>query len=144
MVISSAPSTDTKSQERHSLCPRCEASLVSKYNEPQCLQCGYVDYNYKPPTRIGRKSLMSSSTRYVFRYIGDAPRLAETLAHVQVRRLRNRIVFGVTCPFCDDEVDMEQTSLSGKRKIIREERYRCQFGHRVSLIPRKDGSMGWK
>ena len=87
---------------------------------------------------------MSSSTRYVFRYIGEAPLLAETLAHVQLRRLRNRIVFGVTCPFCDDEVEMEQSSLSGKRKEIREERFQCHLGHRVSLIPRKDGSMGWK
>ena len=145
MVISSAPSTGTKSQVRHSACPRCEAFLVSSYYEPQCLQCGYVDYSYTPPTRIGKKNLISSSTRYVFRYIGEAPLLSETLAHVQLRRLRNRIVFGVTCPFCETpDVEMEQASLSGKRKEIREERYRCSDGHRVSLIPRKDGSMGWK
>ena len=144
MVISSAPSSDTKPQVRHNLCPRCDASLVSTYYEPQCLQCGYVDYSYSPPTQIGRKNLLSSSTRYVFRYIGDFPKFAETLAHVQVRRLRNRIVFGVTCPFCKDDVDMEPTSLSGRRKQIREERYRCRAGHRVSLIPRRDGSMGWK
>ena len=144
MVISSAHSPDTKPQVRHSMCPRCDTSLVSRYDEPQCLQCGYVDYSYSPPTRIGKRNLMSSSTRYVFRYIGEFPKFAETLAHVQVRRLRNRIVFGVTCPFCKDDVDMEQTSLSGKRKQIREERYRCESGHRVSLIPRKDGSMGWK
>ena len=144
MVISSAHSPDTNLQVRHSMCPRCDASLVSRYDEPQCLQCGYVDYSYSPPTRIGKRNLMSSSTRYVFRYIGEFPKFAETLAHVQVRRLRNRIVFGVTCPFCKDDVDMEQTSLSGKRKQIREERYRCESGHRVSLIPRKDGSMGWK
>ena len=80
----------------------------------------------------------------MFRYMGDAPKLAETLAYVQLRRLRNRIVFGVTCPFCATDVEMEQSSLSGKRKEIREERYRCPDGHRVSLIPRKDGSMGWK
>ena len=80
MVISSAPSTGTKSQVRHSACPRCEAFLVSSYYEPQCLQCGYVDYSYTPPTRIGKKNLISSSTRYVFRYIGEAPLLSETLA----------------------------------------------------------------
>lgn len=144
MVVSSAPSTDIRPQARHALCPRCEASLVSNYFEPQCLQCGYVDYSYTPPTQIGRKNLMSAATRYVFRYVGDAPKLAETLAHVQLRRLRNRVVFGVTCPLCDEDVEMEQTSLSGKRKEIREERYRCPEGHRVSLIPRRDGSMGWK
>ena len=144
MVISSASSTDTNLQVRHNTCPRCDASLVSSYYEPQCLQCGYVDYGFKPPARIGKKNLMSSSTRYVFRYIGEAPLLAETLAHVQLRRLRNRIVFGVTCPFCDDDVEMEQSSLSGRRKEIREERFHCHYGHRVSLVPRQDGSMGWK
>ena len=144
MVISSAPSTDTNSQTQQSLCPRCEAPLVSMYYEPQCLSCGYVDYSYTPPAQIGKKNLMSAGTRFVFRYMGDAPKLAETLAHVQLRRLRNRIVFGVTCPFCETDVEMEQSSLSGKRKEIREERYRCPEGHRVSLIPRKDGSMGWK
>lgn len=144
MVVSSAPSTSTRTQAQHAVCPRCEASLVSNYYEPQCLQCGYVDYSYTPPTQIGRRNLMSAATRYVFRYVGDAPKLAETLAHVQLRRLRNRVVFGVTCPLCDHEVEMEQTSLSGKRKEIREERYRCPDGHRVSLIPRRDGSMGWK
>ena len=144
MVISLAPSTDTKSQVKHSACPRCEASLVSNYYEPHCLQCGYVDYSYTPPSKIGKKNLMSAGTLYVFRYMGDSPTLSETLAHVQLRRLRNRIVFGVTCPFCDDDVEMEQSSLSGKRKEIREERYRCPYGHRVSLIPRKDGNMGWK
>ena len=144
MVVSSAPSTHTRTQVEHTQCPRCEASLVSNYYEPQCLQCGYVDYSYTPPTQIGRRNLMSAATRYVFRYVGDAPKLAETLAHVQLRRLRNRVVFGVTCPLCDEDVEMEQTSLSGKRKEIREERYRCPEGHRVSLIPRKDGSMGWK
>lgn len=144
MVISSAPSTNTQTQTRHNPCPRCAASLVSNYYEPQCLQCGYVDYSYTPPTVIGKKNLMSAGTRFVFRYMGDAPKLTETLAHVQLRRLRNRIVFGVTCPFCVTDVEMEQSSLSGKRKEIREERYRCPDGHRVSLIPRKDGSMGWK
>ena len=145
MVISSAPSTNTGLQTRKNVCPRCDGSVVSNYYEPQCLQCGYVDYTYTPPTRIGSKSLLSAGTRFVFRYMGDAPKLTETLAHVQLRRLRNRVVFGVTCPLCDSpDVEMEQSSLSGKRKEIREERYRCPYGHRVSLIPRKDGGMGWK
>ena len=147
MVISSAPSANIKSKTLHSVCPRCEAPLVSNYHEPQCLQCGYVDYSYTPPARIGRKNLMSSGTSFAFRYMGDAPKLTDTLTYVQLRRLRNRIVFGVTCPFCktnDVDVDMEQSSLSGKRKEIREERYHCPVGHRVSLVPRRDGSMGWK
>ena len=72
MVVSSAPSSNTRTQAEHAVCPRCEASLVSNYYEPQCLQCGYVDYSYTPPTQIGRRNLMSAATRYVFRYVGDA------------------------------------------------------------------------
>ena len=63
-------------------------------------------------------------------------------SHVQLRRQRNKVVYGVTCPFCGSE--MEQSSLSGKRREIREERYRCPLGHRISLIPKRDGNMGWK
>ncbi len=141
MVISSAPTTTVKTRPQQ-VCPRCEASLIRTYNEPECLQCGYVDYKYVSPTPITAKSLMSSATRFVFRYIGDAPNLMETLVHVQLRRIRNRIVYAVTCPFCQSHMD--QSSLSGKRREIREERYKCFQGHRVSLIPRKSGSMGWK
>ena len=141
MVISSAPTTAVRPRPQQ-LCPRCDAALIKAYYEPECLQCGFVDYSYTRPIRIGKKSLMSAGTQFVFRYVGDAPRLVETLAHVRLRRLRSRIVFGVTCPFC--EAEMDQSSLSGKRREIREERYRCPEGHRVSLIPRRDGSMGWK
>ena len=141
MVISIAPRTATTTR-RSRICPRCDASLIITYDEPECLQCGFVDYSYTPPIQIGKKNLVSAGTWYVFRYIGDAPKLMETLTHVHLKRLRNRIVYGVTCPFCQKE--MEQSSLSGKRREIREERYRCPDGHRVSLIPKADGSMGWK
>ena len=66
----------------------------------------------------------------------------ETLIHAQLRRIRNRIVYDVTCPFCESE--MEQSSLSGKRREIREERYKCPDGHRISLIPNKQNIMGWR
>lgn len=124
-------------------CPRCNTQLTIAYNEPECLQCGYADYSYVPPVNKRKeKSLLSAGTRYVLRYVGDFPYLNETLAHVKLKRLRNRVVFGVTCPFCEQE--MEQSSLSGKRREVREERYRCEDGHRVSLTPAKGGSLGWK
>ena len=116
--------------------------MILIYDEPECLQCGYADYTYTPPTPFGPKSLMSSATKDVFRYTGDSGNLSETLVHVQLRRQRNKVVYDVTCPFC--ESDMEQSSLSGKRREIREERYRCPQGHRISLIPKRNGDMGWK
>ncbi len=141
MVIASAPTIAPKTRQGR-VCPRCTASLVMTYDEPECLQCGFADYTYTPPTPITKKSLISAGTRYVFRYIGDSPNLAETLAYIHLRKIRNRVIYGVTCPFC--QLQMDQSSLSGKRRELREERYRCPDGHRVSLIPSKNGNMGWK
>jgi len=124
------------------VCQRCESKMIITYEELECLLCGYVDYTYTPPVKIRSKSIVSTGTRYVLRYVGDSKKLSETLTYVQLRRLRNRVVFGVRCPFC--ETEMEQSSLSGKRREVREERYKCESGHRVSLLPKADGSMGWK
>ena len=67
---------------------------------------------------------------------------SETLIHARLQRVRNRVIYDVTCPFC--EARMERSSLSGKRRDLREERYRCPKEHRVSLIPKRGGGMGWK
>lgn len=128
---------------RELTCPRCDSQLRINYHEPECLQCGYVDYTYAPPTvSRKKKSIISAGTRYVLRYVGDFRSLSERLTYVQLKRVRNRVVFGVTCPFCERE--MEQSSLSGKRREVREERYKCDDGHRVSLTPNANGSLGWK
>ena len=125
------------------ICPRCDTQLRINYDEPECLQCGYVDYAYTPPAvRRKPKSIISAGTRYVLRYVGDFPSLSERLTYVQLKRVRNRVVFGVTCPFCQRQ--MEQSSLSGKRREVREERYKCDEGHRVSLTPTTNSSLGWK
>ena len=124
-------------------CPRCHDTLVRGFEEPECLKCGYVDYRYRDRPRNGRpKNLVSAGATYVLRYAGDSPQLAHTLAYVQAVRLRNRAVYEVTCPFCSNL--MEQSSLSGKRRDIREERFKCHQGHRVSLTPGKNRSLGWK
>ncbi len=123
-------------------CPRCETRLIITYDEPECLTCGFADYSYIPPTTIGKRNMISTATMFVFRYIGDEPKMAEKLAYVQLRRIGIRVVYDVTCPFCPHQ--MEQSSLSGKRSEPREERYRCPQEHRISLIPKKDGGMGWK
>lgn len=128
---------------REFICPRCDSQLRMNYDEPQCLQCGYVDYSYSPPIDPNKpKSILSAGTKYVLRYVGDFPTLTETLTYVQLRRVRNRVVFGVTCPFCNNQMD--QSSLSGKRREVREERYKCMEGHRVSLTPARNGGLGWK
>ena len=124
-------------------CQRCGAKLVMGYYEPQCMCCGYVDYSYTPqsPPREDR-CIISTATRYVLRYVGDFPTLTETLTHVRLVRVRNRVVFDVDCPFCDK--NMDESSLSGKRPEVREQRYKCLDGHRVSLVPGKRGMLGWR
>ena len=126
---------------RRMTCPRCSSQLRINYYEPECLRCGYVDYSV-PPTSSTNGSLLSSGTGYVLRYVGQFSSLADTLTHVKLERVRNRVVYGVRCPFCTRP--MSQTSLSGKRREIREERYKCVEGHRVSLAPGKNGALGWK
>ena len=85
---------------------------------------------------------MSSATRFVIRYAGDSIHLVETLTYVRLVRRRNRAVYAVNCPFCQSS--MEETSLSGMRPEAREHRFRCSDGHRVSLIPRRNGMLGWR
>ena len=145
-MVTSAPATTTTTETDPTplACPRCNGRLYTRYHEPECMQCGYAHYPHTPPTKIGNTNLMSSGTRSVIRYVGDAPLLTERLLYVRLTRMGTRIVYAVTCPFC--EVEMEQSSLSGKRREIREERYRCPDGHRISLIPipNRDRPLGWK
>ena len=123
------------------LCPRCSAKLRITYYEPQCIQCGFVDYEYKEKIKK-TKNVVNSGTKYVLRYIGESESLNNTLVNIELYRLGNRAVYDVTCPFCTTH--MEQTSLSGKRRDMKEERYRCDKGHRVSLKVKDDGGLGWK
>ena len=128
---------------KSSVCPRCSSRLYTGDDELQCIMCGFADYSV---TKVGldrpSTNVVSSATRHVFRYVGDFPTLSETLTHAQLVRVRNRAMYAVKCPFCQQE--MERSSLSGKRPDIREERYRCTDGHRVSLIPTRSGKLGWK
>ena len=124
-------------------CLRCDSRLLMGYDEPQCLNCGYADYSYNPiPKSDSAKSIVSTATRFIVRYSGNSPAFDETLTHVRVVRIRNRVAYAVKCPFCDKRMD--QSSLSGKRPDVREQRYKCLDGHRVSLIPDKNGMMRWK
>ena len=135
--------TNGSSNGHRMICPRCEAQLRISYHEPECLQCGYVDYQYTPAySNPQKKSIISTATNDILRYVGDSRTLSDTLTYVKLQRERNRVVYRVSCPFCGQ--GMAQSSLSGKRREIREERYKCTYGHRVSLTPGKNGSLGWK
>ncbi len=124
-------------------CPKCSSTIVKTYYEPQCLQCGYVDYSSElDKIESPGSTVVGSATRYMVRYKGHSENFKDKLTHVKVIRIKNRIVFDVNCPFCDSS--MEQTSLSGKRKDLREERFKCDQGHRVSLVPAKKNGIAWR
>ena len=124
-------------------CLRCGTQLVMGYYEPECLNCGYADYTYTNGASSNRgKSILSAATRYVLCYVGGFSNLTSTLAHVKLIRVRNRVIYAVNCPFCNKS--MEQSSLSGKRPDVREQRYKCMQGHRVSLVPGRNGALGWR
>ena len=125
------------------LCPRCDSRLTKGYEEMQCLNCGYADYSSEPDhLKSDRKNVLSTATKYILRYVGTFPSLVDTLTYVKLIRVRNRVVFAVNCPFC--EKTMDQASLSGKRPEVREQRFKCLEGHRVSLVPIKNGMLGWR
>ncbi len=126
-------------------CPRCERSLAMGYDEPECLTCGYADYSYTIITRNGMsKNPVSSGTAFVVRYGGDASFLDEVTTVVKAQRKGNRLVLVVQCPFCGNGNKMEESSLSGKRREAREERFKCNESHRLSLTPGKHGAFTWK
>lgn len=130
-------------EETPKKCARCNAPLFMGYYEPECLKCGYADYGYNSDSSSKKqKNIVSSATKSHLRYVGDFPNLSDKLVLVKLVRLRNRAVYAVACPFC--QRSMMRSSLSGKRPNVREERYRCTDGHRVSLMPGRNGSLGWK
>jgi len=125
-------------------CRRCDSKLIMGYDEPECLTCGHADYIHTRDIlpRWRRTSIVSTATRYVIRYVGDSTGLTDVLTHVRLVRRRYRAVYAVSCPFC--QKSMEESSLSGKRPEAREQRFKCTDGHRVSLVPRKNGMLGWR
>lgn len=140
-MVTTAPTLTAFDNDERS-CPRCAASMIIAYDERKCIVCGFADYGYAPPTPIAKDNLMSRATEFRFRYAGESATLTETVIHASLKRVRNRVIYDVTCPFC--AAGMEQSSLSGKRREVREERYRCPQEHRVSLIPKRGGGMSWK
>tara|TARA_B100001146_G_C15940886_1_gene331233 strand:+ start:164 stop:628 length:465 start_codon:yes stop_codon:yes gene_type:complete len=126
------------------ICPRCSSKMLKTYDdECKCVLCGFVDYSSTNtlPSTDSSKNLISSGTKYILRYFGDSKSLINTLAYIKAVRLRNRVIFHVICPFCENS--MEQSSISIRRKAYKEDRYKCPQGHQVSVIPTPEGNMAW-
>lgn len=138
-TVQSPPQVETRHPA--GLCRRCGARMLMGYDEPQCLPCGHADYTYTREFSINRENLLSKATRRVFRYGGDSFAFSETLISTEVVRRGNRVCYDFLCPFCSRE--MEEVSLSGKRPEGKEQRFKCEDDHRVSLIPGRSGEIDY-
>ena len=122
------------------VCQRCNGNMVRTLLEPSCLQCGNVDYSVHDGTR---KRSHDSIRYFLIRYGGDSPHLKDRTIRTRFTTKIVETVWGpdkrplllVECPFCG--LNMELKSLSGKRKITREERYGCEWNHKISLVPER-------
>lgn len=138
-------------------CPKCGGPLYAEYytKESSCILCGFVDYTTvimeEPafPKASPSANLMTKATIQIWRYKGDAPSLKDVTVTTRIakaaitakghRSVRVNVI--PTCPF-DCGLDMEQASLSGKRKNVQEVRYRCASNHRVSLVTKTEFDFG--
>lgn len=138
-------------------CPRCHARLFTcrELLESNCFYCGFADYSAPilPPGEI-KGGFRSLARVFFIRYKkkevtkwgyqesvfnkGFPLRLRMTTKALETGKVGNtdssKIILIPTCPFdgCGDE--MAASSLSGKRRDRREERYKCPAGHRISLF----------
>ena len=95
-----ATQEQVRKQTRKYLCPRCNTKLIIGYDEPECATCGYVDYEYEPPVIINDKSILSSATKYILRYIGDFENLSNNLysKYIAIKESKNPIISKSTHP----------------------------------------------
>lgn len=144
-MVHTAQSYGTTAKSDAITCPKCCGQLRSNYSdqEPECWVCGYVDYSFVPKTKVS-KSLISTGTRFLVRYVGHFPAMRGRLVHIRAVRGSGvaKIGHDATCPFCGKI--MEAAALSIKRKHMSEDRFICSQGHRISLLQTQDGDIGWK
>lgn len=128
-------------------CPHCDGALQVNYDELKCL-CGYRD-PYRTVSRHSASTFGFGGREIVLRYGGDCPALRELTLKMIVQRgeisperTSTRLIQIPYCPWCGEP--MAQCSLSGKRREILEERFRCELGHRISVTVDRRGKLVWR
>ena len=86
--------------------------------------------------------LGAAATRFILRYVGEFPNLADLLVQVKLARSKDGVALDVACPFCKGQ--MYRESLLDKRPNVREQQYRCDDGHRISVASAEGGRLGWR
>jgi hypothetical protein len=78
-------------------CPRCGSCLYIIYDEPNCFQCGYVDYSYVPPQTPKKKKGTKGRKPLAI------PRIESGVKELDTLEAEMEIVGGrqyMYCPFC--------------------------------------------
>ena len=151
-----APASDADAHSR--ACPRCDSTpLLTHFDETSCIHCGYVEYSLRDgheqtaaesnaDESIDIASQPFRATTYAVRYAGAFPeqkgKLIYVTAYAEPNQTKRDALLRVKCPFCAGEGDgeggettiMSPASLSGKRRRLNEARFRCDLGHRLSLL----------
>ena len=125
-------------------CPRCRYGIMMNAlhrNEHTCIICGNTEYTSVEPVKA-----LGDTYFLRLRYKGEWRGLADTVVTMRAGESRNsgRLVMVPICPWCGD--DMEERSLSGKRRDGTQMRYACgKYDHRISTfeVPGTDGELRW-
>lgn len=116
-----------------SSCPRCEQVLRrnDKTQEPECWDCGYVDYSHTPATH-GSDSILSRGRLYIARYSGDYPAMKGKLLYLEAghHQFVNASRLTIWCPWCSRAMSYLQGKIG---RSARGERYQCPENHRLTL-----------
>ena len=129
-------------------CPRCYwTPLLTNFDEIKCVQCGYVEYLTRVELTAAESNADESidiasetfrATTYAVRYAGafeaQKSKVVYVTAYAEPNMKKRDAQLRVKCPFCESGAAMSPASLSGKRRRQNEARFRCEDGHRLSLV----------
>lgn len=116
------------------ICPRCDAHLLSGYDEFFCLRCGYVKYDAPRETKPPR-------LRHRTRYVGDLMTLKHRVVSYHYGGPKGTTLVPA-CPWCWE--DMESVNLSGLRKNKDDTWFVCPSDHRIMMLDGTGGVAGWR
>lgn len=131
-------------------CFRCKAEMrLSLNGEPECLQCGNVDYSYEAPkSKVKKRRGIAGRGKLTrVRYGGTSSKLVAHVATLEANRAVGSKGYEVTaismaCPYCRGEMWVAGDAKKDKKKIGY--LFRCVQRHSVGLYRAKDGGLFWE
>ena len=134
-------------------CPRCNGDVFMR-DEPTCWDCGWRDFDYKPPGAL--ESALGSARRFRVRYSGVGRAMQGIVIDVAIvargptgpRRAgrpstnHSKADYQLQCPFCGADMEFEQGS-NERIKDVNQTRYQCPLRHSIKLNDPLQGAITW-